>query len=969
VAFPWWRAVVLTVVAGCATIQQRFPDDVAAAVARDSMRRLETDHFILYYPEQRHDEVRRFLARAERCSSTTRGQARIHEGAWNDKMVVVMPDVPFNNAFVAPESGGYEAVAVIPTYSTLDFTTEFGLVADPGLIACHELTHYTHFKQLAGLWRYMNEIFGNLYNPQDGFDPWMFEGLAVHYETALNPGVGRPTWPLFTGLFAAGYAGGQHVDGGELDVYKRQAEVGHHYLVGGMFVKFLAETYGEAALWKTIESEASGVIGVFAPQSFISGFGKSLPTLVDEFAAWTARVNPVRARPAAQRVLVDAIGNDARYTRGRDGTEAWVADDVDLPTRLVVRDPHGVELANIGLVEIVPPRLTVEAEPLLVSGLSVTADGSEVWLTAIDRSTTYETPRLLRWRRDSGLVEITRELGPGATIDPKGGVYYYCAVDGDRWSLAAYDAKTGARRTVRDMQPGTYVTGARSSPDGARLVADVYDGKQFAEWELDAHTGATLREIRGAGVEAVYDASYLGDGRLMWLGEVAGRFQVTVEGTVLTDAPYAAFQAREAGGTIRFLDREAWQWQLDEIAVPSVAPPAAPEPALAAPSIAMPLPATPVIQSDEPFSIFDHLFYPQIRAPLIYATSSNDNLAGVTLGGGDRLGLQRWALSGYLQPAVRGDDNVHYGGDAAYENLMLAPFRIYAEASQINWNEQLAANAPALFDGHRTRDLSLGLSRTFRETISVALAGIYTDDQQREAGFEPLLRHVGGPQLAVAYEGVESTRYTGTRRALEASAQVAYYPHDASSYLADIVDVGGALGVTAPLPVGRRHTLALRVRGRALVSSQDTGLLQLGGETALATLFNSNTAPGMPPAFDDTRLPPNLRYVETLRGYEDYAITTDRAGIADLTYRYPLIIDRGTASTFWIGPAAFVRELDLELFGAGAVDQQNELHAAVGGALTLSLAIWRVPLSLVYQVSRRLRDDDATVQLLGLGVQ
>ncbi len=763
---------------GCGAVTQRYPDDVAAAFARDAMRRLESEHFLIYYADRRHAEVLRFLARAERCASATRAAAKIHDGPYDDKMVIVMPDAPFNNAFVVPELSGYEAAAVIPTYSTLDFTTEFGLVADPGLIACHELTHYTHDEQIAGFWRYTNAIFGEIYDPQIGFDPWMFEGLAVHYEAELNPGIGRPSWPLFTGVFAAGYAGGQHLDGGEMSDQKRLATMGHHYLVGGMFVKFLAQTYGDDALWRTIASQAHAVDGVFSAGSFSDGFHKRLGTLIDEFRAWTARTYPVRKPPATQAHLA-TVGNDARYTRGRDGTEAWVADDVDLPEKLVVRDAHGVTLASIPMVEIAPPRILVEAVPLLVSGLSITNDGNEVWLTAIDTGTTYEIPRLLRWRRgETALTEVQRGLGPGASIDPSGRIYYYCEVDGDRWSLAAYDVYANTRRVVRDMEPGTYVTGGRMSPDGSRIVADVFDGHRFVEWELDATTGSRLREVHGAGFDPVFDASYTSDGRLMWLGQVAERFQVTVEGQVITDAPYAAYAAREANGTIRFLDREAWEWELAEVALPP--PPLAAPPALPLPSPAF-LPRSvaeppPAIVSDAAFSPLDHLFYPQNRSPTaIISSDVTDPRA--TLGGGDRLGNQRWALTGYVQPFLS-NEPTHWGGDAQYLNLMLAPFHIYAEVSAINYIERDTGYPD---DHHRTRDALLSISRTFRDSIAVGLTGQYTDDEQREVGYLPLVRHVAGPQLAAVYQGVESTRYTGVRRALEASAAVAYYPQITAS--------------------------------------------------------------------------------------------------------------------------------------------------------------------------------------------
>src|SRR5262249_32484181 len=143
-----------------------------------------------------------------------------------------------------------------------------------------------------------------------------------------------------------------------------------------------------------------------------------------------AQTFPVRRRPAGQRTLA-ALGSDARYARGRDGTEAWVDSDVDAPPRLVVRAPDGA-VSELGLIDVAPPRTLVQAAPLLVSGLSVTADGGEVWLTMIDLGATYQVPRLLRWRRgDGALTELSHELGPGATIDPRGETYYYCEVDGD----------------------------------------------------------------------------------------------------------------------------------------------------------------------------------------------------------------------------------------------------------------------------------------------------------------------------------------------------------------------------------------------------------------------------------------------------------------------------------------------------------------------------------------------------------
>ncbi|HMG24517.1 MAG TPA: hypothetical protein VK607_24440 [Kofleriaceae bacterium] len=966
--------------AACAGVQQRFPDDVQAALAHGDMRRLETDRFILYYPAHRRAEIDRFVARAQRCAEAVRDAAVIKRGPWNDKMVIAMPEVAFNNAFVLPGALGYEEMSVIPTLSTLDFTTEFGLLPDPGVVACHELVHYVHLAQVTGFWRFLDEVLGPLYTPQLGADAWFLEGLATHYEAKLAPSRGRPAWPIFTGMFAAAYAG-EHINGGDLSSFGRLSPVGHHYLVGTMFVRYLTERYGEAPVWTAIARQARQLTGLFFAGTFKDAIGKSLGDLIDEFDAWHAQTFPARRRPDGQRRLA-TLGNDARYARGRDGTEAWIADDVDQPTRLVVRGPDGAVLAELGLLDVLPPRTLVDAAPLLVSGLSITADGREVWLTMNDRDLTDNVPRLLRWRRgDSGLTEVASGLGPGATIDPTGGTYYHCAVDGDRWSLAAWDVRRGAKRVLIDAAPGTYVLGAQVSPDGARLIAEVWDGTAFVAWLLDAATGARLGEIRGADTP-IWDASFTDDGRAMYLGVVDGRFQVFVDGRQLSDAPYAVLAARGARGTIRFLNREGWSWTLDEIAADAAAPPiaaAAPPPAAAAPAGPAPPPAdeaypatpaaAPAVVSDQPYSAWERFWFPQVRAPLAITLSENAQHYGITLGGGDPLGMQRWSISAHAQPPVSSDDTVHFGGELAYLNTMLAPWQILATAGFLDWVEPITMDGSDLVrtELRQTRDASLSVSRIWRDSLVTTLSGVYTQDIDEPPDQPRADRKLAGPALSLSWLSGEATAYTGLRRALLASASGAIYPQSLSSFTGDIYDVRGELAGVLPLPLGARHTITLQLTGRALVARDDTNLLQVGGFAASGELVSGRSVGTPPPQFDDARFPPNLRFVEYLRGYEDYAITTDRVAIAALSWRYPLIIDRGFASTFGFLPMSYLRQFDLELFATGALDRASNQHASAGGELSMSLVLLRIPLLLGYQVARRLRDDEAITQLLELG--
>jgi hypothetical protein len=199
--------------------------------------------------------------------------------------------------------------------------------------------------------------------------------------------------------------------------------------------------------------------------------------------------------------------------------------------------------------------------------------------------------------------------------------------------------------------------------------------------------------------------------------------------------------------------------------------------------------------------------------------------------------------------------------------------------------------------------------------------------------------------------------------------QGVHYPHSVTSFEEDISDLRGALYLAAPLPFGRRHGLALELRGRGIVSDGDHDLIELGGSTLLPSLWIDSDQPEPPDFDDDPRLPDGVRFREPLRGYEDLSIATDIAGIAEVSWTYPIIIDRGFATTLWLLPSSFLRQLDLELFANGALDERGRdaWHGAAGAAATLRFAFWRVPLALGYQAAKRLADDEAITQVVLFG--
>ncbi|MBP9085558.1 MAG: hypothetical protein KBG15_05535 [Kofleriaceae bacterium] len=1001
-------SLVVAVLSSCGGVTPRFPADVQTAFATTSMNRMETDQFVIYYPAKRHAQTVRFAARAEMCGTALKQQAVVKNAWWAQKMIITMPEVPFNNAFVAPPAVGYEDVAVVPTFNTLDFTTEFGLPPDPGYIACHEIVHYVHGKQIAGFWSALDHVFGNLFTPQLGFDSWFFEGLATHYEAALQPGVGRPRWPVFTGMFAAGFAA-DGFRGGDLSEFGRKAHLGHNYLFGTMFVDYLATHYGERPLWVTIGAQARSITGLISADSFKDGFAKSLGTLTDEFAVWAKTKYPVRARPNTQR-SVATLGNSARYSRGRDGTEAWITSDVDAPARLVVRSPDGTVLAERNLTEVVPPRRLAVAAPLLSSGLSVTADGSAVYFTAVDYADITFTTRLMRWQRSDGrLSEVASGLGAGGAIDGAGANYYYMAVEGDRWSLARYELASRQRRVLVPMAPGSYVLTAQPSADGTRVVASVWNGTGFVLWIFDAQQGTRLHVVDDG--TAVYDASFLPDGRLMHLGVVDGRFQVVVRDAdgqrphVVSNVPYGALAPRAAGATIRMLNRDGWAWTVDEIAVPVmdalrptepvVVPVAGDTAAASAASDVAPVavaaalldskpdagsPAVPVlppahIGSDAAFSPWDRFFVPQLHS----LTLAGGGLFGAVVAGGDRLGLQRWSVTGLWQPKFGSARRNHFGGQAAYLNTMLAPWVVLGAASVVSWETTIAPatdaqpNLANYAEQRKQRDATFAIGRSWRNAWSIAVGGIYSFEYfQANNPIVPApseMVELGGAEVTASYAAFESTAYTGARRGVLVAGSAAMYPQQISTLSDDVMDVSLTLGGALPLPVGRRHVVSAIATAR--YAPTDAGnLLQLGGVYGGTSLWSrSNRATA---AVESVAATPGVfRFATGLRGYEDISFAAQRLLSGELEWRYPLIIDRGIASTLWFLPASFLRQIDLLLFGSlGAHQAQTassaSWHSAVGVGVSLEFGLFRVPLKIDYQLSRRLVDDRALTQFVGL---
>ncbi|MCB9587253.1 MAG: hypothetical protein H6718_17775 [Polyangiaceae bacterium] len=1008
--------------AGCTQAVPRFPfGDVSTQVAKDSMRQLETDTLIVVYPEGKRDQALRFARRAEYCREELVRRALIKGGASEEKAVLILPDVSINNAFVVPPIGR-EPIGVIPTHQTSDFFLKLNLPPDAGIIGCHEMTHYVQGQQIGGFPGALHAAFGDLYTPQIGLAPWFLEGLAVYYETRLQDGAGRLGTRYFEGFLAAGFqAEGEQITGGLLSEFNRRVSFGH-YLFGAFFVDYLARTYGEGRLWQVVKGQGRRVIPIFDVSGVFKGvYGKSLADLLDDFDADLRKRFPPRKRPAGQ-VLVRQLGASVRYARGSRGSEAFISADVDEPVSLsVVRD--GKVILARKLTDVLPGRTLAAPSVNLTSGLAFSPDERFVYFTVVDQGFERQVSRLVRLDvSEDRLAVVKRDLrGPGGSVSADGGWYFHSVATLDSYVLAKTDLSTGRTLRITRPKPRQYLASPVVSPRGDRLlVTEASDsGVRLAIYSTN---GQRLQAVPAPAGQA-FEASWVDEQQVVFTASDGHVMQVHLadlrEGSyrAITHAPYLTSQPWSDGRHVRFLNRKGWRFGLEQAPVPpgfqraqgsafgplaqssqaqssyaqssyaqsprKILPPGNAVAGEQAPVVVLsprvqgdtasdssayrerrrPMDRDVQVESDEPYSALDSLFLPNSWGPW-FVSSGGNSTYGVALRGGDRLGYHEYALAGAYNFTAEAPS-----GLISYINASLAPVFFDLDLQHF-------ASLDQGDDGDADDVLS-------RETVGrISARGAWAAGFESQAGFRfaDILRELGpdrdllqvrqfaGPFVGLAWSAFEATPYSGVRRGLALDSLVSFFPRELSEF-SDFGLEDASLGAAfvVPLPLSSRHTLRVGARGRALIGAPDgLNLLQIGGG-ASDLIPEVLQAPGGPNHSAGV-LPPGLRFYESLRGFEDRAFYADRVATAELAYRYPVIIDAGNIATFRFLPRFFLRQIDFELFGAGALLPADEEALAIGGSMALRMAFWRVPFFLRTQLARRVTQDRAWAPFTALGI-
>lgn len=476
-------------------------------------RTLYTPHFTVHYHDGAEELARAAAAVAERAYAR---YTRVFD--WRPAgpiEIVVTDEFDVANGYATPLPDNRIVVFTAPPDSLEGLEDHDGWLET---VVTHELVHILHLDKARGAPRALRRAFGrlpllfpNLFQPL-----WLIEGLATHYETDFERGVGRGQSSFFDMLMRMEVAGGVK----PLRQVNQQVDTwpGGHvpYLYGVYFHRFVAEHYGEESLRALVHNYSDNLLPFFINRNSRQTFGRNLLGMWEEFEGYLEqRYRPALAGIEARGVRAGERLTHAGYFTGplradAAGNVYYIAfDGRDHPALMVWRPgafaPQHLARARRGA------RLDVHP----VSGILLAQP-------EVCRNTRYYYD-LYRVDPDSGRIERLTRCGRYRygvwAADGQGIVAVQHVLGGSR--LVRLDV-AGREQEVLWAAPGEEVIADPDvSSDGERLVASVW--RRETGWNLELFSLAE-RSWRPLTADAAIEAQprFSADGRYVYFSSDHG---------------------------------------------------------------------------------------------------------------------------------------------------------------------------------------------------------------------------------------------------------------------------------------------------------------------------------------------------------------------------------------------------------------------------------------------------------------
>lgn len=237
---------------------------------------LKTEAFTVFYPSGMEETAREILQTLE----FYRPEVEKLTGNRRTHLPVVIDDLGLYTNGLANSAYNYIHLFWYPPAAGL-----LGTVEDwPALAAIHEYTHILQMSNVGKGMKVICSIFGNFYSPNVWLPNWMLEGITVYSESRLFNYQGRLNDGEYDAYIGARVAANRFPSLVEASFEPYAFPLDGSYNYGGVFLDYLAQTYGEEKLtaFFTVHGSADDSMDKSAKKVF----GQTFPALWEDWQAY-----------------------------------------------------------------------------------------------------------------------------------------------------------------------------------------------------------------------------------------------------------------------------------------------------------------------------------------------------------------------------------------------------------------------------------------------------------------------------------------------------------------------------------------------------------------------------------------------------------------------------------------------------------------------------------------------------------
>lgn len=480
------KGIALLVVCVAVGAAHAYPYDPA----RD-WRTLETEHFRVHYDAALEPAARRAAAIAEQVHA--RVAPLLGWTPTRRTEVVLVDDTDHADGFATPLPRNMMGLYLTPPEPG-SFLHVDGIDQWLTTVITHEYTHVIHADKASGWPLRLRSVFGRqLFTFPLVHQPlWLIEGLATHFETDLERGVGRGQEAAAAMVMRAEVAAGMRTLS-QANAPNRSWPAGQvPYLYGVSFHQFLEDRHGTDAIRRFIDAYSANLVPFQLSASARAAFGRDMPTLWDEFDRWMFERHGPELTRIRQAGVVDGEplsrpGVAGRHDGGNvqamgDGSVYFIEDAGTHRPRLMHLDARG-HLARIAALHRGARFSVHESAGIMVAqpercgeyrvyyDLYLISHGSR----RPQRLTRCSRYRDVAWHPDGDTLAAVRYAG-------------------GRASLHLISARGAMLQVIAEPDDGGLVAQPHFSPDGRRVVyVRTVPGEGADLYEHTLETGAVRR--------------------------------------------------------------------------------------------------------------------------------------------------------------------------------------------------------------------------------------------------------------------------------------------------------------------------------------------------------------------------------------------------------------------------------------------------------------------------------------------